>query len=75
MGAIIQVPKSVWLYAASVVSLVAALLCSESIDFRGFWPEFGAVLSLGLLVTSLIWSVEESEAEGKGKDQERVRHQ
>ena len=61
--AIVYARKGVWLYSASAVSLVAGLMCSESVHFRGFWPEFWAVLSLGLLLTSLICSVEERTAE------------
>lgn len=77
MGALVSAifyrHKSVWLYSASVVSLVVGLICSESVHFRGFWPEFGAVLSLGLLLTSLIYSVDERAAEGGSREQERGR--
>jgi hypothetical protein len=34
--------------------LLLGLMCSESINFRGFWPDFWVVLSLGLLVTALM---------------------
>jgi hypothetical protein len=58
MSAIAHAPAGVWLYPASVVSFAAGLLCSESVHLRGFWPEFWMVLSLGLLLTSLIASVD-----------------
>lgn len=67
--AVVRGPKGVWLWSASVVSLVAGLMCSESVHFRGFWPEFWAVLSLGLLLTWLIHSVDEDAGEGESREE------
>ncbi|HUU54470.1 MAG TPA: hypothetical protein VMY87_06065 [Armatimonadota bacterium] len=36
-----------------------ALVCSESIHFRAFWPELLAVVSLGTLLTALVRDVSE----------------
>ncbi len=67
MSAIMRARNSFWLYPASVTCFVVGLMCSESIRFRVFWPDFWVVLSLGLLLTSLICSVEERVAgEGSG---------
>jgi len=58
---------SFWLCPASVTCFVVGLMCSESVHFRVFWPDFWVVLSLGLLLTSLICSVDERVAgEGSG---------
>ena len=62
MSAILRVQNSFWLYPASVACFVAGLMCSESVNLRVFWPDFWVVLSLGLLLTSLIRSVEERVA-------------
>ncbi len=62
-SAVFRVGKGVWLCSASVAALVTGLACSESVHFRGFWPEFWIALSLGLVVTSLVWSVEARVAE------------
>ncbi len=67
MSAIVRSRNSFWLYPASVTCFVVGLMCSESIRFRVFWPDFLVVLSLGLLLTSLICSVEARVAgEGPG---------
>jgi len=58
MSAMAHAPAGVWLCPASVVSFAAGLMCAESVHLRGFWPEFWMVLSLGLLLTSLISSVD-----------------
>ena len=47
-----------WLYATSTASLILGLVCSESISFRGFWPEFCTIVSLGLLLTALIHTID-----------------
>lgn len=73
MAAIAHAPKAIWLYPASVVSLMAGLLCSESVHFRGFWPEFWAVLSLGLLLTSLISTVDERAAQEETRHDEQLK--
>jgi hypothetical protein len=49
--------KRLWLPMASAVSLTLAVICSESIELRSFWPEFLTVASLGLLLTSLLRDV------------------
>ena len=59
MSTIAHAATGVWLYPASAVSFAAGLMCSESVHLRGFWPEFWIVLSLGLLLTSLVCSVDE----------------
>jgi hypothetical protein len=58
MSAMGHALAGVWLYPASAASFAAGLMCSESVHLRGFWPEFWMVLSLGLLLTSLISSVD-----------------
>ena len=58
MSTIAHAATGVWLYPASAVSFAAGLMCAESVHLRGFWPEFWMVLSLGLLLTSLISSVD-----------------
>ena len=45
------------LYSASLVCLIAGLMCSESVNFRVFWPDFWIVVSLGLLLSSLLGEV------------------
>ncbi len=52
-----SVQKRVWLPVASAAAFALALVCSESIHFRQFWPEFLTVASLGLLLTSLLHDV------------------
>ncbi len=53
--------KRIWLPMASAVSLALAVVCSESIGFRSFWPEFLTVTSLGLLLTSLLRDVADTK--------------
>jgi hypothetical protein len=52
--------KRMWLPVASAACLALALVCSESIHFRSFWPELLTVASLGLLLTSLLRDVQET---------------
>jgi hypothetical protein len=47
-----------WLPIASAACLAMAVVCSESIHFRSFWPELLTVASLGLLLTSLLRDVQ-----------------
>lgn len=49
-----------WLPIASAACLALALVCSESIHFRSFWPELLTVASLGLLLTSLLRDVHDT---------------
>lgn len=46
------------LHAASALSLLSALLCSESACLRAFWPDLWAALSLGLCLLGLLASAE-----------------
>ena len=48
-----------WLYPMSAVCFVMGLICSESVHFLGFWPDFWMVLSLGLILAALMYSMEE----------------
>ncbi|MDH4179423.1 MAG: hypothetical protein OEV33_02855 [Armatimonadota bacterium] len=50
---------SLWLSVASAACFLMALVCSESVHFRAFWPELLAVVSLGVLLTALVRDVRE----------------
>jgi len=50
---------SLWLPVASAACFLTALICSESMHFRAFWPELLAVVSLGVLLTALVRDVRE----------------
>lgn len=51
--------QSVWLPVASAACFLMALVCSESVHFRAFWPELLAVVSLGVLLTAVARDVGE----------------
>ena len=53
------VARRLWLPVASAACFLAALVCSESVHFRAFWPELLAVVSLGVLLTALARDVSE----------------
>ena len=50
---------SLWLPVVSAACFLMALVCSESMHFRAFWPELLAVVSLGTLLTALVRDVSE----------------
>jgi hypothetical protein len=54
----VRAGTAVWLYATSTASLILGLVCAESISFRSFWPEFCTIVSLGLLLTALIHTID-----------------
>ncbi len=49
--------QAVWLPVASAGCFLMALVCSESVRFRAFWPELLAVISLGLLLAAVVWQM------------------
>lgn len=60
-----------WLPIASAACLALAVVCSESIHFRSFWPELLTVGSLGLLLTSLLRDVHDTLGQLE-KDSDRL---
>jgi hypothetical protein len=45
--------------------MFAGLMCSQSVYLQGFWPDFWAVLSVGLLLTGLMQNIEQPVAGSK----------
>jgi hypothetical protein len=61
MGGVMRLAGTgVWLAAGAAASFVLALVCSESVHYRSFWPELFASASLGLVLTAVWMEISET---------------
>ena len=66
-GAMRLAGTGVWLAGAAAASFLLALVCSESVHYRSFWPELFAAASLGLVLTAVWMEISQTAGRTAGR--------